>query len=267
MKRQFSSFSLVIACVLSVVFAGLCFMGFFVLKLGGVYSFPYATKFAAVFSAIENDYVGEADMEEVSDAAYSAMISSINDRWSYYMNSDEYESYKDYQKNNYTGIGVTIEADEESGLLKIIAVLEDSPASQAGVLIGDMMSSIDGQSLKNMTTAEVKTLIAEKQGKSFELALVAQDGTERSVTISSETIHTNPVKYELLDNGIGYVKIKNFEGDSGQGTIDAVDELKSQGAKGIIFDVRNNPGGLLSELIKALDHILPEGDLFVSADK
>ena len=117
------------------------------------------------------------------------------------------------------------------------------------------------------TSAEVKELIVAKQGKPFELKLRVQDGTERSVTVTSETIYSKPVKYEMLDDGIGYIKIKNFEIDSGEGIIAAVDDLVAKGAKGIVFDVRNNPGGLLGELLKALDHILPEGDIFVSADK
>lgn len=267
MKKRFSAATLVIACVLSIVLAGLCFMAFFFFEFGGLDSFPSVTKFATVYNSIEDNFVGDADMEKVSDAAYSAMISSINDRWSYYMTPEQYEEYQKYQNNSYTGIGITIEKDEESGLYRVVTVLEDSPASQAGVNIADIMVAIDGEDLMGKTSAEVKELIVTKQGKPFELKLRVQDGTERSVTVTSETIYSKPVKYEMLDDGIGYIKIKNFEIDSGEGIIAAVDDLVAKGAKGIVFDVRNNPGGLLGELLKALDHILPEGDIFVSADK
>ena len=267
MKKRVTAATLVITCVLSIVLAGLCFVAFFFIEFGGVSSFLSAKKFAAVYNSIENNFVGDADMEKVSDAAYSAMIASINDRWSYYMTAEQYEEYQKYQQNSYTGIGVTIEKDEESGLYRVVTVLEDSSASQAGVNIADIMVAIDGEDLLGKTSTEVKELIVAKQGKSFELKLRAQDGTERSVTVASETIYSKPVKYEMLEDGIGYIKIKNFEMDSGEGVIAAVDDLVAQGAKGIVFDVRNNPGGLLGELLKALDHILPGGDIFVSADK
>lgn len=267
MKKRFSAATLVIACVSSIALAGLCFIAFFFVEFGGLSSFPSVTKFATVYNSIEDNFVGDADMEKVSDAAYSAMIRSIDDRWSYYMTAEQYEEYQKYQNNSYTGIGVTIEKDEESGLYRVVTVLEDSPASQAGVNIADIMVAIDGEDLMGKTSAEVKELIVAKQGKPFELNLLAQDGTERSVTVASGTIYSKPVKYEMLDDGIGYIKIKNFEIDSGEGVIAAVDDLVAQGAKGIVFDVRNNPGGLLGELLKAIDHILPEGDIFVSADK
>ncbi|PKM71947.1 MAG: S41 family peptidase [Firmicutes bacterium HGW-Firmicutes-16] len=267
MKKRFSILTLILACVLTAALTGLCVFGVFFVKCGGEDSFPYATKFAAVFNAIKNDYVGDVDMDKVSDAAYGAMIGSIDDRWSYYMNPEQYEEYKLYQKNSYTGIGVTIVKDDQSELYRIATVLEDSPASKAGVSIGEIMCAIDGESLAGKTSTEVKDLIASKKDEAFDLTLRAGDGTERTLTIGTELIHSDPVKYEMLDDGIGYIRIKNFETDSGEETIKAVDDLVERGAKGIIFDVRNNPGGFLSELLKALDHILPEGDLFVSANK
>jgi len=267
MKRRFSTLTLIIACVLSFLLAGLCITGIFVIKYGGMDSFPYASKFAAIYNAIDSDFVGGADMEKVSDAAYGAMIDAIDDRWSYYMTAEQYEEYKQYQNNSYTGIGVTIGKDEDSGLFRVLTVLEDSPAQEAGVNVGELMCAIDGEDLKDMTSSQIKELISGKTGKSFELKLRTDDGTERTVTIEAEVIRSNPVEYEMLDGAVGYVRIKNFESDSGDEIIAAVDDLVSQGAKGIVFDVRNNPGGLLSELLKALDHILPEGDIFVSADK
>ena len=267
MKKRFSVATLIIACILSVALTAACLVGFFVMQYGGFDSFPFATKFAAIYNTIENDFVGDADMEAVSDAAYSAMIDTIDDRWSYYMTAEQYIEYQKYQQNNYTGIGITIEKDEESGLYRVVTVLEDSPASRAGINLGDLICEFDGQDLTGKTSSDIKELIAVKQDEVFKLKLRAQDGTEREVEVSAALIHSDPVEYEMLDDGIGYIKIKNFEIDSGEETIAAVDKLVADGATGIVFDVRNNPGGLLSELLKALDHLLPEGDIFVAADK
>ena len=231
MNKRFNLLTLILACIFTAVLVGACVFEVFVAKFGGGDSFPYAVKFAAVYNTIKNDFVGDADMDKVSDAAYSAMIDSISDRWSYYMNKEQYEAYKLYQKNSYTGIGVTIVKDDKSGLYRIATVLEDSPASKAGVNIGDLMCTIGGEDLTGKTSTEVKSLIASKEGKSFDLTLRAQDGTERTLTIGTEVIHSDPVKYEMLDNSIGYIRIKNFETDSGEETIKAVDDLVAQGPK------------------------------------
>lgn len=266
MKKRYRLPALITACVAGIALGVLCMTGIFMFRLGGPDSFPYAIKFAAVFNSIENDYVGNADMNKVSDAAYSAMVESIGDRWSYYMNAKQYEEYKQYQKNSYNGIGVTIEADETSGLYKVVAILEDSPASRAGVKIGDLLYAVDKKSLAGMSSSQIKELISGKKGK-FEMTLQSGEGNKRTVTVSTELVYSKPVSYEMLNGEIGYIRVKNFESDSGDGINKALDELVSAGAKGIVFDVRNNPGGLLSELLKALDHILPEGDIFVSVDK
>lgn len=267
MKKRFSAMAMITACVASFALAVLCSCYVFVLKYGGTDVFPYATKFASVFKAIENSYIGETDMETVSDAAYAAMVAATEDRWSYYMTAQQYAEYRQYQKNSYQGIGVTIEADEISGYLRVVSVLADSPAQRAGVGIGDLIFKIGGKSIEGLSAAEVKSLITDKRNEQFELTVIAESGEERSLFISAEPVFSNPVEYEMLFDGIGYVNIKNFEGESGGRVIAAVDELIAQGASGIVFDVRKNPGGLLNELIQALDHLLPEGTVFISRDK
>lgn len=266
MKKRIGAATLIMSCVASFAIAVLLSSYMFVSKYGGMDVFPYATKFASVFSTIENNYIGEADMEKVSDAAYSAMVSAIDDRWSYYMTAQQYEEYQQYQLNRYQGIGVTIEPDEAGSYPHVVGVVEDSPAQKAGIKIGDVLIKIDEVSLEGMSAAQVKELINERQESEFSIT-VKSEGGEKKLNISVEPVFSNPVTYELLADNIGYVKIKNFEGESGERIVLAVDDLIAQGVGGIVFDVRNNPGGLLSELITALDHLLPEGTLFISRDK
>ncbi len=266
-KKRFGLSALISAGIVGAALASLCLTGFVALQFGGTQGLAYAMKFSAILSAIDHRYVGEVDMDEVSGAAYTAMLAAIGDRWSYYMDAEAYELYKQYQKNSYTGIGVTIEAGAEGGLLRVTVVLEDSPAQEAGIVIGDRLLALDGENLKGLSAAEVKALIAGKQGAAFALTLRAEDGTERTVTVKAGEVHTDPVSYELLPEAVGYIHIKNFEGGAGEGVVSAVDTLVEQGAKSIVFDVRGNPGGLLSELLTALDHLLPEGELFVSVNE
>lgn len=266
MKKRFGFQAVAVAGVAGCAVGVMCMVGVLMLRFGGLSGFPYAAKFAEVYGAIKNDYIGQADMDAVSDAAYSAMVKTAGDRWSYYMTAEEYEQYKLRQNNSYNGIGVTIKKDDVSGLYQVIVVQEDTPASRAGIKAGDLMVCFSGQSLAGKSSEDIKTLISGTK-EAFELTLRDESGAERTVSVSKAVVHTEPVSYELLDGGIGYIRIKNFENGVGDDIIAALDELTEQGAKGVVFDVRNNPGGLLTELLKALDHILPEGDLFVSVTK
>jgi len=266
MKKQFSLVHLILACAAAAAVGALCMVGLYAYKFGGFDSLAASRKFSAVYNIIDRDFIGEANMEDVSDAAYSAMVDATGDKWSAYLNAADYKRYQQYASNSYSGIGVSIKKNADSGLYGVVKVVEDSPASRAGVKVGDVLLSVGDTSVKGKTIEQIHTLITSQKG-SFQLGLRAQDGTERSVTVSTAVVETKPVSYEMLENNIGYVHIKNFENGAGDETVAAVDDLVKQGAKGIVFDVREDPGGLLTELLKALDHILPAGDLFVSRDE
>lgn len=267
MKKNYSGFTLVTVCVASIAVTLLGCFFYFSYKLGGKDTMNAALKFAAVYNTIDDKFVGDADMGDLSDIAYATMVQAIDDRWSYYMTSDQYKDYKQYRENNYTGIGVTIEKNEETGYFELKVVLDGSPAQEAGLKIGDTLKKINDEDLLGLETAEVKKLIQDQNGKDFVIAYTTAEGEDKTATVSEGVIHTAPVSYELLDNGVGYVKIKNFEGGCADGTIAGVKELIDSNAKGIVFDVRNNPGGTLQELLDILDYILPEGDIFVSLDE
>ncbi|MEG1403875.1 MAG: S41 family peptidase [Oscillospiraceae bacterium] len=267
MKKRFSALNVALACILSACIAIGCMSFVFVSKYGEVTSVPAAGKFAAIYNVIENYYVGDADMEQIADFAYRAMVYATEDEWSYYMSPEEYEEYKHFQDNTYSGIGITVSSDGENPLHTIEIIAENSPAQRAGLLVGDTLLTLDGKNLEGMSSSEIRALIVEKEGKEFQISVKTKDGTEKTVTVASEAIYTEPVKGEMLENNVGYIKIKNFETGCGEGINTALDKLVADGAKSIVFDVRNNPGGLLEELLKALDHILPEGEIFVSRDK
>ncbi len=128
------------------------------------------------------------------------------------------------------------------------------------------MLAVDGESVSGMTVSEVRTLIRSHLDESVTVTIKSGNET-RDVEIDCTIIYTKPVSYRLLDNGVGYIAISNFESGAGSGAIAAVDDLLAQGASRFVFDVRSNPGGLLSELIKILDYLLPEGDIFVSVNE
>lgn len=256
---------LIIACLaVAIVTAILTYVA----AIGGFGSKQYlddARRYIEIEKIIDDNYIGDADYNELYNAAAAAMVKSIGDKWSYFMNAEEYEAYKLSSSNEYSGIGVSVKVNS-SGEFEVFSVEESSPAANAGIAVGDIITAIDGEDVSDKTLEDVSLLIRSKVNKDFPITLES-GGDTKTVTVACEIIYKNPVSSRLLDGNIGYIKISNFEAGSSENTKKAIEQLLQTGATSFIFDVRNNPGGLLTELVDLLDYILPEGDLFISVDK
>lgn len=256
---------LIIACLaVAIVTAILTYVA----AIGGFGSKQYlddARRYIEIEKIIDDNYIGDADYNELYNAAAAAMVKSIGDKWSYFMNAEEYEAYKLSSSNEYSGIGLSVKVNS-SGEFEVFSVEESSPAANAGIAVGDIITAIDGEDVSDKTLEDVSLLIRSKVNKDFPMTLES-GGDTKTVTVACEIIYKNPVSSRLLDGNIGYIKISNFEAGSSENTKKAIEQLLQTGATSFIFDVRNNPGGLLTELVDLLDYILPEGDLFISVDK
>lgn len=226
---------------------------------------PGATKLDQVEYLIKNRFIEEADMEKAEDAAATAMIDSLGDRWSYYLSAADYATHKEQVENAYVGIGITISPEESGQGFLILAVQKDSGAEAAGLLAGDIITGADGQDVRGMTTAQLRDIIRGKEGTSVSLE-ITRDSEVLRVQVTRMQILTEVVRYEMLENSIGLIAISNFDARCADETIAAIEALREQGAQALIFDVRNNPGGYATELVKVLDYLLPEGDLFRTLD-
>lgn len=226
---------------------------------------PGATKLDQVEYLIKNRFIEEADMEKAEDAAATAMIDSLGDRWSYYLSAADYATHKEQVENAYVGIGITISPEESGQGFLILAVQKDSGAEAAGLLAGDIITGAEGQDVRGMTTAQLRDIIRGKEGTSVSLE-ITRDSEVLRIQVTRMQILTEVVRYEMLENSIGLIAISNFDARCADETIAAIEALREQGAQALIFDVRNNPGGYATELVKVLDYLLPEGDLFRTLD-
>lgn len=226
---------------------------------------PGSTKLDQVEYLIKNRFIEEADMEKAEDAAATAMIDSLGDRWSYYLSAADYATHKEQVENAYVGIGITISPEENSQGFLILAVQKDSGAEAAGLLTGDIITGAESQDVRGMTTAQLRDIIRGKEGTSVSLE-ITRDSEVLRVQVTRMQILTEVVRYEMLGNSIGLIAISNFDARCADETIAAIEALREQGAQALIFDVRNNPGGYATELVKVLDYLLPEGDLFRTLD-
>ena len=226
---------------------------------------PGSTKLDQVEYLIQNRFIEEADMEKAEDAAATAMIDSLGDRWSYYLSAADYATHKEQVENAYVGIGITISPEENGQGFLILAVQKDSGAEAAGLLAGDIITGAESQDVRGMTTAQLRDIIRGKEGTSVSLE-ITRDSEVLRVQVTRMQILTEVVRYEMLGNSIGLIAISNFDARCADETIAAIEALREQGAQALIFDVRNNPGGYATELVKVLDYLLPEGDLFRTLD-
>lgn len=216
---------------------------------------------------IKNVYIGGYNDKEVSNAALSAAVAALGDKWSYYMTPEEYKDYLNASNNQYSGIGISVKKDGATGGIAVISVYKGSSAESSGIIAGDVITAINGKDVTKMGLSEATALIDGQIGQTVKLTLLGADGKTRELEVEYALINTNPVSYELLSGSVGYIKIKNFEGSVSDEFIKAADDLVGQGAKSFVFDVRNNGGGKVSELKKMLDYLLPACDIFVAVEK
>lgn len=221
------------------------------------------SKLETLKAVIEEKFIGETDTVAMEDAAANAMVSSLGDQWSYYIPASSYEAYKEQKNNSYVGIGVTISVREDGAGFDILQVEPGGPAQEGGVLPGDILTHVEGQLAAELGTDGASDLIRGEEGTSVALTFL-RDGQVLELTLERRKIQVAAAEWQMLPEGIGYIKINNFNSKCATETIAAIDELTEQGATGLIFDVRNNPGGYKDELVKILDHLLPEGPLFRS---
>ena len=214
---------------------------------------------------IQDRFIGEVDVTAMEDAAAAAMVDALGDRWSYYLSATEYTRYKEQMKNSYVGIGITITVREDGTGYDIKSVTKESPAAKAGLLAGDILIGAGGQRFQNVSDTQPSDIIRGEAGTMVDIT-VLRDGKEYTYDIERQVIKTPAAEGEMLPGNVGLVTIANFHSGCADETIAVVNDLISQGAQALLFDVRNNPGGYVSELVKALDHLLPEGLLFRSVD-
>lgn len=215
---------------------------------------------------VNTRFVGEYEPVEAVDAALEGMVKGLGDRWSYYLNAEAYEAQNLRRKNQYVGIGVTVSYEREEGLL-ILEVTPGSPAEEAGLLPGEVITRAEGVSLAGEGRYQGSEYIRGEAGTTAVLEVLGTGGATRTVEVRREAVATDPVSYEMLEDSVGYVKLANFYENSAQRLKKAVEDLQAQGARALVFDMRNNGGGYLTQLTEMLDFLLPEGPIFISRSR
>lgn len=215
---------------------------------------------ADVYAEIKKSYVHELTDKEILDGAIRGMLYNL-DPYSSYLNADEFAQLEETATGDYAGIG--IEALHLEDGIKIMAVVADSPAKAAGLEINDVITAIGGVSAKGLSDVEGSDLMRGPPGSKVTLTVIkARDKKTETITITRQIIHTTSVRYQILEQGIGYAHINEFQIRSANDLSKAISAMEKQNNKpltGFILDLRNNPGGLLDGAIEVSDLFLNQG--------
>lgn len=222
-------------------------------------------KLNAIDFVLESFYFGDVDDETAKDNIYKAYLSSYGDKYTMYYTADEYKALKESTNGKFYGIGAVCQLSGEGGVL-LVDVYDNGAGYQAGLRSGDRVVNVDGRDITGMELSSAVALIKGDKGTSVTLEVIR--GTER-LTFSAvrDAVEAKTVSYTLLDNNIGYLSISQFEEVTTKQFKAAVEDLQSQGMKGLVIDIRNNPGGLLDTVVGMLKYMLPDGLIVYTEDK
>lgn len=224
-------------------------------------------KIAEVQNCIEKYYVNSYDKNQVADGAAAGMVAYLGDRWSYYLNKEQFAAYRQSIENTLVGIGVNVTQDSETGGILVIDVYANSPAERAGIQAQDLIIGVDGKTVQSLGYEGTVHAVQGKAGTTVKLTCRDKAGKVKDVSITREKITVESVKSQILPGNIGYIRIRGFDLNVDQQFIEAVRNLQAAKVSGFIFDVRNNPGGALQTLVNSLDILLPEGLIISEKDK
>ena len=228
------------------------------------------SKINMVKSIIRSKYLYEEELEDedLESGIIKGYVSGLKDPYSVYYTEKETEELLNSLEGEFSGIGVVVTQDVNTNLITLVTVYPDSPAEKSGLQENDLIYKVNGE---DITTQDLDTVVAKirgEKGTKVELTVIrGSEAKEVTAEVTRDTIEVRTVEYRMLEDGIGYVQITQFDTVTYKQFENALTELQAQGAKGFVFDVRNNPGGNLDTVCNMLDLILPEGTIVYTEDK
>jgi carboxyl-terminal processing protease len=216
--------------------------------------------FSDVFGRIKNDYVEDVADSTLLENAIRGMLSGL-DPHSAYLDREEFKELQVGTSGEFGGLG--IEVGMEDGFVKVIAPIDDTPAQRAGIQAGDLIIRLDDTPVKGLTLNEAVKLMRGKPGTVLKLTVV-REGVEQplKIDIKRDVITVKSVKQRMLDKGFGYVRVSQFQSKTAENMVDAIELLKKEAGgslKGLVLDLRNNPGGVLNGAVAVSDAFLKKG--------
>ena len=209
---------------------------------------------------INQKFLGEIDDEKLRENAIKGYVEGLEDEYTEYMTKEEVEDFYEQALGNFDGIGIYMAEDKETNAIMVISPIKNSPAFKAGILPGDLIVKVDDISCVGEASGEVSKRIKGEPGTSVKLEIVRNNSETIIFDIVREQIKLHFVEGEVLENSIGYMEVVSFDEETSTQFKAKYEELKAQNIKGLIIDLRNNPGGLVDEALAVADMFVPYGE-------
>lgn len=211
-------------------------------------------------------YLDEIDGQKVEDTMYTGMVAGLEDPYSVYYSKEELESMEESISGAYSGIGATLTQEPDTGELSVVSCFDGTPAQEAGLQPGDVITGWNGKSVEGIELSELVSKIKTDPEEQLTLE-IERDGETLEVELTRREVQIPTVEYEMLDNQIGYIRLVEFDEVTADQFKEALEDLENQNMEKLIIDVRNNPGGVLQVVCDMLDQLLPEGLIVYTEDK
>lgn len=256
----------IIAVLLIAIISSISTLGLIYYALGfNEQGFSNLMRFITVYRFIETKYVNDTDDVKLIDGAIDGMVKSLNDPHSNYLSPKMYKTLMEQTEGSFAGIGVVMGMDNEQKI-HIVGIMENSPGQKAGLQEGDEILAVDGVPVTQMAFDEVAAHVRGQAGTDVVLTIM-RDNANQDITITRDNIKLKTVGHKMLDNNIGYIQIVSFSEDTANEFNEAYNDLKNQGMKALVLDLRNNPGGLLTTCVEIAKKLVPKGEIVSIVDK
>ena len=217
---------------------------------------------------IDQNYMGDVEEKQLEEGIYKGFISGLDDPYSVYYDEEETKSLYETTEGEYQGIGAVLSQNMNTGIITLVQIYDDSPAMKAGLKDNDILYKVNGEEVTGVELTEVVSHIKGEKGTTVEMTVLrGADNEEVTVTATRDTVEAQTVKYRMMDGQIGYVSVSEFDSVTYDQYQKALKDLEGQGMKGLVVDLRNNPGGNLNTVCDMLDLMLPKGLIVYTEDK
>lgn len=227
------------------------------------YKYGEYKKLAILEKSIENDFYKKVDKEELINGALKGMFEATGDQYSQYYTKSEFEKLMEQTSGTFVGIGVVISPVEDENLITVVAPMEGSPAEKSGIKPGDKILKVNGEDVSSKQMDKALTLIKGKEGTTVNIT-IKRNNQVLDFDVKRAKIINKTIEYKVIDDNIGYIKMYSFDEHTYKDFTKALDKLEAKNIKGLVIDLRDNPGGLLNICEDIADEILDQDQVIVS---
>lgn len=231
----------------------------------GAQQYSDASKFQKMFevkSLLDKLYDGKIDENVLVEGAIKGMTSALNDPYTVFMNQKEFESFNQQTEGSYSGVGIQIEVKEDK--IVVLSTFEGSPAKKAGILPGDIIEKVNNVDVNGKEYEKAVSMMKGKEGTDVSITVFRSSKETHTYTVKRSKIALETVSGEMISNNIAYIKLSMFDEKTGTNFNKKLSELQGKGAKGLILDLRQNPGGLLTTCVDVVSNFIPKDKVIVS---